>query len=161
MGEFSDAVACIVLQGSRHGRCVVGNKDALSAAKCLCVFEVDVDSTSCRSDARSVECVGFVEDSREGVDGLSLVVVEGSEVLLITDLDDIGLSECSCLSCVELQLELGSSRSDCVDQIRAMCVVDVELERIGVGLSRGVNPIFEVEIDAVVGELVVAGADLL
>ena len=42
-----------------------------------------------------------------------------------------------------------------------MCVVDVELERIGVGLSRGVNSIFEVEIDAVVGELVVAGADLL
>ena len=42
-----------------------------------------------------------------------------------------------------------------------MCVVDVELERIGVGLSCGVNPIFEVEIDAVISELVVAGADLL
>ena len=151
MGEFSDAVACIVLQGSSSDGCVVGDKDALSAAKCLCVFEVDVDSPNVYAEARSCECVGGVEDSREGVDGLSLVVVEGSEVLLITDLDDIGLSECSCLSCVELQLELGSSRSDCVDQIRAMCVVDVELEGIGVGLSCGVNPILRLILMRLLG----------
>ena len=161
MGEFANAVACIVLQGPSSDGCVVGDKDALSAAKCLCVFEVDVDSTNVYAEARSCECVVFVEDSREGIDGLSLVVVEGAEVLLITDLNDIGFGECGCLSCFELQLELGSSCSDCVDQIRAMCVVDVELEGIGVGLSCGVNPIFEVDIDAVIGELVVAGADLL
>ena len=88
----------------------------------------------------------FVEDSREGVDGLSLVVVEGSEVLLVADLDDIGFGECSCLSCVELQLELGSSRSDCVDQIGAMRVVDVELEGIGVGLSCGAIPFLRLRL---------------
>ena len=73
---------------------VQGDKDALSAAKCLCVFgEVDVDSPNVYAEARSCECVVVVEDSREGVDGLALVVVEGAEVLLITDLDDIGLGE--------------------------------------------------------------------
>ena len=80
-----------------------------------------------------------------------MVVVEGAEVLLVTDLDDIGLGECSCLSCVELQLELGSSRSDCVDQIRAMRVVDVELEGIGVGLSCGVNPILRLRLMRLLG----------
>ena len=161
LSELANAVACIVLQGPSSDGCVVGDKDGLPAAECLGVFEVDVDSTNVYTETRRSECVGGVEDSGEGVDGLSLVVVEGSEVLLVADLDDIGFGKCSCLSCVELQLELGSRCSDCVDQIRAMCVVDVELERIGVGLSRGVNPIFEVEIDAVLCELVVAGADLL
>ena len=84
-----------------------------------------------------------------------------TEVSLVTDLNDVGFGEWSWCGCVELQLELVSSCSDCVDQIGAMCAIDVELERIGVGLSCGVNPIFEIEIDAVIGGLVVAGADLL
>ena len=146
MGEFSDAVAGIVLEGASSDGCVVGDKDALSAAECLCVFEVDVDSTSCRSDARSGECVGGVEDSGEGINGLSLAVVEGPEVSLVTDLNDVGFGEWSWCGCVELQLELVSSCSDCVDQIRAMCAVDVELEGIGVGLSCGVNPILRLRL---------------
>ena len=155
MGEFADAVACIVLQGSSSDGCVVGDKDALSAAKCLCVFEVDVDSTNVYAEARSSECVVFVEDSGEGIDGLTLVVVEGAEVSLIADLNDIGLGECSCLSCVELQLELVSSCSDCVDQIRAVCVVEVELEGIGVDLGIGIESVFDVEVDAVIRRVVV------
>ena len=161
MGEFSDAVACIVLQGPSSDGCVVGDKDALSAAECLCVFEVDVDSTNVYAEAGSCECVGGIEDSGEGVDGLSLVVVEGAEVLLVADLNDVGFGECSCLSRVELQLELVSSCSDCVDQIRAMCAVDVELEGIVVDLTIGIESVFEVQINAVFSEDVLAVSDLV
>ena len=115
MGEFADAVACIVLQGSSSDGCVVGDKDALSAAKCLCVFEVDVDSTNVYAEARSCECVGGVEDSGEGINGLALAVVESTQVLLVADLNDIGFGECGCLSCVELQLQLVSSCCDGID----------------------------------------------
>ena len=65
------------------------------------------------------------------------------------------------MSCVGCSWSWAPVSSDCVDQIGAMCVVDVELEGIGVGLSCGVNPIFEVDIDAVIRCVVVAGADLL
>ena len=133
----------------------------MSAAESLCVFEVDVDSTSCRSDARSGECVGGVEDSGEGINGLLLAVVEGPEVSLVTDLNDVGFGEWSWCGCVELQLELVSSCSDCVDQIRPVCAVDVELEGIVVDLSIGIESVFEVEVDAVIRGLVVAGADLV
>ena len=114
MGEFSDAVAGIVLQWSSSDGCVVGDKDALSAAECLCVFEVDVDSTNVYAEDRRCECVVFVEDSGEGVDGLALVV-ESTQVLLVADLNDIGCGERSCLSCVELQLQLVSSCCDGID----------------------------------------------
>ena len=77
MGEFSDAVAGIVLEGSSSDGCVVGDKDALSAAKCLCVFEVDVDSTNCRADARSVSVLVVLRTAEKASMGCPWLLLRG------------------------------------------------------------------------------------